>query len=191
MKLSRRLQLVALLVFALSSRPLDAGDKKDKPPSEPPGSGPEHKRLHELVGTFDAVITAHLDAGKTAEFKGVVKRQMILDGRFLQEEYEGTFAGKPLKGLLFLGYDTAKKKYVSTNMDNTNNAILSSEGPYDEKTKTFTMAGAVVDFVSGKLVSTRDVLRIVGPDEQAMEIYHQLPEGKEFKAMSGRFTRRK
>src|SRR4051794_17346263 len=103
------LALAALLALTTG---LAGGEKKGPP--LPPGPGPEHKLLHDLAGTFEAKVTIHVGPDQTLQTKGVVKREMILGGRFLKEDFEGTFGDQPFKGLGLSGYDPAKKKYVGS-----------------------------------------------------------------------------
>jgi hypothetical protein len=181
---------IGLLAVASGTR-LGAGDKKDKGPPEPPPAGPEHKVLKDLAGTFDARVTVFLAPGKNLESKGVMKRQMVLDGRFLHEEYDGSFADKLFKGIGLSGYDTIKKKYVSVWVDSMTNSIMASEGTYDEKTRSFHYAGEDVDASTGKKLKVRDLLKIVSPDEQTLEMFRQAAGGAEFKMMEIHYVRKK
>jgi Protein of unknown function (DUF1579) len=174
-----------------STRGLGAGDKKDKVPSPPPPTGPEHKLLKNLAGTFDAAVTIFGDDGKKDQSKGVMKRQMILGGRILHEEYEGTFGGQAFKGMGMIGYDPHKKMYTSVWADNMTNAIVTSEGTYDDKATTFHYAGNDVDAYTGKTLKSRDTLKIVSPDEQLLVMYRQPAGGKEFKMLEIRYVRKK
>jgi hypothetical protein len=181
---------IGLLALTSGSR-LGAGDKKDKGPPPLPPPGPEQKLLKELAGTFDATIAFVGDDGKKNESKGVMKRQMILDGRILHEEYEGTVGGQPFKGLGMTGFDAHKKKYTSVWADSMTNSIAISEGMYDEKTKTYHHTGEDVDPYTGKKLKTRDELQIVGPNEQLLTMYRQPAGGKEFKMLEIRYVRKK
>src|SRR5262245_6517189 len=88
-----------------------AGEKKEggNPFDKLPKPGPEHKLLAKMAGTWDARVKAYFDPSKPpAESTGVMKRDMILDGRFLREEYTGDIAGSPFRGLGLVGYDVPK-----------------------------------------------------------------------------------
>jgi hypothetical protein len=191
---SARVVLLGMgLLLLTAGPPLTAGDKDKKGAGLPdfPPPGPEHAQLKELAGTFDAQVTMHFEGGKTADSKGMMKRQMILDGRFLQEDYDGTFGGKPFKGVGISGYDPSKKKYVSIWADSVSNALMVSEGTYDAKTKTYTYTGEEVDPTTGKKYKTRDVVKVLSPDEQTMEMYRTADGGKETKVLDIRYTRKK
>lgn len=186
------MRMIAVCVVALAllaGAPLGAGEKKG--PFVPPPPGPEHKRLGELAGTFDAKVTIYFGADKNATVtsKGTLTRQMVLGGRFLQESYDGSFGDQPFKGFGLAGYDTNKKKYVSMWVDSMSNAMMTSEGTYDAATKTYHHTGEDIEPVSGKRMKSRDVLKVVSPDEQLLEMYRTPPGGAEFKMMDIRYTR--
>ena len=93
-----------------------AGDKEkkdDKKGFDVPPPGPEHKVLAKLAGAWDAQVKFHGPAG-TAESKGTMKRAMIMGGRFLKEDFTGDMMGMKFQGMGIVGFDPAKKKYVST-----------------------------------------------------------------------------
>ena len=187
-----RFAIAAFVVFAaLTATRAGVGDKDKKGPPEPPGPGIEHKQLAELAGTFDCKVTVFLPDKKTLESTGVMKREMMLGGRFLQEDFDGTFAGKPFKGHGLAGFDPAKNKFVSYWADSATNAIMFMEGTYDAKTKTFQYAGEDAEPFTGKKMKARDTIKLVSADEHVMEMYRQPADGKEFKMMEIRFTRKK
>src|SRR5580704_6398720 len=67
-------------------------DEKTAPKMDLPG--PVHKQLSALAGTWD-VTTKFKMGGKEQEGKARCVAKMILDGRFLQQEYESKLQGKP------------------------------------------------------------------------------------------------
>jgi hypothetical protein len=182
---------LGLLAFAALAMDVRAGDKDKKALPEPPGTGIEHKQLAELAGTFDCKVTLFLGPGKSMESIGIMKREIVLGGRFLQDDFDGSFAGKPFKGHGMTGYDPAKKKYVGVWADSATNALMLSEGTYDAKTKTFLYTGEDTEPYTGKKMKARDTLKLVSADEHVMEMYREPADGKEFKMMEIRFTRKK
>jgi hypothetical protein len=180
----------ALVVCVLATlRPATAGEKKE---FKFPAPGPEHKLLASLEGTFDAKVKSWFGPGEPTESTGVMKRQMILDGRYLQEHYDGKLLDKSFRGMAIVGFDARKKKYVNAWVDSLSTSIATMEGTYDQKTKTLTTFGE--DYAPGtdKKMKSRDVLKIVDADTQLFEMYRQ-PEGesKEFKVLEITYRRRK
>lgn len=167
-----------------------AGEKKKQ--FEFPKPGPEHKILAELAGTYDATVKAWFGPGEPSESTGVMKRQTILDGRYLQEEYAGKMLEKAFRGMSLIGFDTQKKKYVTAWIDTLSTGIMITEGTYDAASKTLTSTGEDFDAGTGKKMKGRDVLKIIDADTQLFEMYRQPLDGaKEFKVLEIVYKRRK
>jgi len=180
---------VLALLGMISNLPSSAGDKKEGPPGfDVPKPGPEHKMLAGLAGTFKAEVKMMdpTGSGKSLESKGTMKRSVILDGRYVKEDFAGEFLGQKFKGMGLVGYDTNKKKFVGAWMDTMSTGIMTSEGTYDAASKTLTSHG--VEDAKGMKVKTKDVLKIVSPDEQHMEMYRTMGD-MEMKIMEITFTR--
>ena len=127
------LALVAGLGLALSPG-VPAQDKKDDL-SLP---GPEHKILEGLAGTYTAKVKAYFDPAKPPEESvGVLKRKLLMGGRFVQEDYEGKIGPETFTGMGLIGYDRLRKKYVITWIDSMSTGFMTSEGTYDPAKKTF------------------------------------------------------
>jgi hypothetical protein len=155
--------------------------------------GPEHKLLASLAGTWDAKAKAWFDPTKKEpdESTGVMKREVILGGNFLKEEYEGKMLDQTFKGIGLLGFDPQKKKFTLVWVDNFAPTTMFSTGTYDKSKKAITYIGE--EEHSGKKMKSRDVLTILGDNEALFEMYRQPAEdgGKEFKVLEIRYTRRK
>ena len=170
------------------------GDKKKDAEGFPPVErGPEHKVLGTLVGSWDAKVKFYFpDPTKPSESKGTMTRKLILGGNFLHESFQGEFVGKKFAGVALIGFDVNKKIFETVWCDSMSTSMTLSKGTYHPEKKTLISVGEEFEPDSKKKVKTRDVLRIVGPDEQSLEMYRQ-PEGeeKEFKIMEIVFTRKK
>jgi hypothetical protein len=154
--------------------------------------GPEHKLLEPLVGTWEAKVKFWMDPGESPQTsEGTLVRKSILDGRFVQEQYEGKIADKPFHGVGMRGYDRGKKKYTATWADSMSTALHECEGTYDDATKTWTFRSECECPITGKHVTMRDTLRIVSPDEERLEMYRQLGDEKEMKMMEITLNRKK
>lgn len=186
-----RITLAAMAVLGLwAGASSGAGEKKDLADFvEKPG--PEHKILAGLEGEFVADVKMYFDPGKEPQVsKGVMKRKMIYDGRFLTESFSGEFSGMKFMGQATVGYDQNKKKYVTTWIDNMSTSIMILHGSYDVEKKTFTNVGDMME--GGKKMENKDVLRIVSATEQTFEMFRRPEGAKEyFKAMEITYTRKK
>ncbi len=187
----RRCLLVLVGLAVLSFTVLTAQDEKEKKVDlgEP---GPEHKLLAKLVGEWDAKVKAYFEPGKPpTESVGTAKRKMILEGRYLHEEFQCKFGPDDFTGLSIIGFDRARKKFVSNWVDSMSTGITLSDGTYDAEKSTFTYINDDVEPASGKKMKGRDVLKLDGDDQQTFEMYRTPEGGKEFKVMEISYTKRK
>jgi Protein of unknown function (DUF1579) len=156
-----------------------------------PKPGAEHKVLESLVGTWSAKIKFWMDPSQPAtEMEGIMVRKMFTGGFFLQEDFDGKFMGSDFKGMGLTGFDLVKKKYVGTWVDSMTSTIMTLEGTYDAKSKTFNMTTSdEIDPATGKKQKGRDTLRIMSPDHQVQEMFRTPEGGKETKAMEIHYHR--
>lgn len=190
MTLRRTLALGIGLALFVGIHHLPAQDKKDTP--DPSAPGPEHKVLERLTGTYSAKVKAYFEPGKPPEESaGVMKRRMLMEGRYLQEEYDGKIGDESFSGMGLVGFDKIKKKYVVTWIDSMSTGFMSSEGTYDAAKKTLTYISEDIDPNTGKKTKGRDVLRMDSDDRQTFEMYRMDDAGKEFKVLEIVYTRKK
>lgn len=116
---------------------------------------------------------------------------MIMGGRYQQSTHKGNFNGMPFEGMSWLGYDNAKKIFMSTWIDNMGTGIMYMEGTYDAATKTVTSKGKSVDPMTGKDMMVRETFTLVDDNNQMMTMYMTPEGGKEYKSMEIKFTRKK
>lgn len=190
---------------ALAAGPARADDEKkpaDKPPMDEkaamemmqklatPGKG--HKKLDALVGSWTARTTTWMNPSKPPQTsEGTSEHKWVLGGRFLEQRFEGKFMDKPFSGLGYTGYDNYKKKYVSTWMDTLSTTILNMTGEFDRAGRALTSTGKMDDFTTGTTTKTRTKTILVNPDEILWEMWGPGPDGKDFKMIEVRYTRKK
>jgi hypothetical protein len=153
--------------------------------------GPAHKALDALVGDWRLEGRCWMtpDSPPT-ENKGTAKVQWILGGRFVQEELDGEFMGKPFHGISITGYDNMKKKYVGSWIDDMSTGMFISEGDADADGKLFTFYGKMDDPITGqKDKQYKFVIRVLGPNKHTFEM-HDLSLGDKSKTMELTYTRK-
>lgn len=92
------------------------------------------------------------------------------------------------KGMAVEGYDNAKKKFVSSWIDNMGTGIMNSEGTYDPAEKTLTYL-AEYETMPGMKTKMRQVIKITDKDHRRMEFFEDR-EGKEVKTMEITYERK-
>lgn len=149
-----------------------------------PKPGAEHALLKKYEGAWDA----------TNEMMGMTTKatfhcKLACNGFWLMSEYKGDFGGGTFTGYEQMGYDTAKKKYVSTWIDSMSTGIMMMEGSFDAATKTITMTGEGPD-MTGKIV--RHTGKTTWADDNTF-IYTMSapgPDGKEAQMMKITYKRK-
>lgn len=154
--------------------------------------GPEHKLLDQLAGNWQASVKCWMDGGSAPkESDGTVTRKSIYGGRFISEEVYAKINDQPFTGFGTIGFDRAKKKYVTTWIDSMSTSPCIAYGKFDEATKTWTFTHNDVCPITGKPTKMRNTLRIISNDEEQMEMNVQVGDEKEMHMMSIHLTRKK
>ncbi|MCC6740206.1 MAG: DUF1579 domain-containing protein [Planctomycetia bacterium] len=161
------------------------GDDREKP-------GPEHRRLAKLEGKWDVSCKFWMGDPKTdgqpsqatSEFK------VILDGRYVQQDFNGTFMGAPYHGMGTMGYDRVSKKYTNYWMDNVSTTPMYLLGTTGDDGKTVEYPGEMANPMGEGTVKYRTVMTHKSDDEFTYEMYATF-DGKESKGMELTYTRKK
>jgi len=154
--------------------------------------GEMHKMMAKMAGTWNGDISMWMKPGDAPMTnKGVAVYKTVLNGLYLQGTHTGNMMGMPFTGMSTMGYDVAKKIFVSSWIDNMGSGIMYLTGPWDEATKTITLTGKMVDPGTYAEVDVKETLRMVDDNTSVMEMYAPGPDGKEFKTMEIKSTRKK
>jgi len=91
--------------------------------------GEPHKLFASLAGSWTTRTKEWMEPGKPpTEATGSADMKMLLGGRFLQQEFNGTMMGQSYSGVGITAYDNLRKKYVSTWIDTMGTGIFTMEG---------------------------------------------------------------
>jgi len=149
-----------------------------------------HKVLASMAGSWNTKTKFWTEPNKPPmESTGVCQQEMILDGRFLQQEFTGEMMGRAFTGIGITGYDNHTKKYVSTWMDSMGTAILFFEGTARANGKIITQQSRYDDPIKGP-TKWRSVTKIVDDNTHLFEMYETDKRGKEVKMMEITYTRK-
>lgn len=77
-----------------------------------------HHQLGQMSGKWEGIARTWFEPEVVADespVRGSIKA--VLDGRFLLHEYKGSFAGKPLEGMVIIGYDLNTRNFQSAWID--------------------------------------------------------------------------
>ena len=154
--------------------------------------GANHKLLASLTGRWSFATKMWMSPGAPPEMStGSAVYIPLMDGRFIQGDYTGTFGGMTFQGLGLTGFDNVAKHFTATWADNMGTAIMLMTGHYDSAAKMFTYKGDMVDVMKpGTKVKVRQTVKILSDDSHVMEWY-ETRAGKEAKTMEITYTRQK
>ena len=147
--------------------------------------GAQHQEMASRAGSWDATVSMWPAAGAPAQVsQGKVVRRMILGGRVLLEEWNGTAMGMPFEGFGTTGYDNASGNWWTTWSDNFGTGVMNGAGNCDaDPTKGCTFTSEFVDPITGKEKKNRSTVHWPNPNEERMEMFDTGADGKEWKAM--------
>lgn len=158
--------------------------KKLAQPGEP------HKLFASLAGSWTTQTKEWMEPGKPpSESTGTADMKMLLDGRFLHQEYTGQMMGQPYSGVGIDAYDNLTKKYTTVWMDSMGTGIFFMEGTASADGKTITLKGSHPEPGGGKMTH-RAVWKIIDNDNQIYEMYGAHGKEKEMKFLEITYTRK-
>ena len=150
-----------------------------------PKPGPEHARLKEMEGTWDAVMEM---GGQKS--KCVATYKSICGGMWIESDFEGDLGGIQFKGHGLDGYDLQKKEYVGLWVDSMSSTPLNSVGTYDADKKTLKMTGTSTG-PDGKPAKHTMTSVMKDADHMTFKMSMVGPDGQEQPAFTIEYTRKK
>ena len=158
-----------------------------------------HKLLADMNGNWNYTIKMWMNPDPNAppqQSKGTATRKSVMTGRYVAMDVtgklqmpgeDGKMKDMQFKGMAVEGYDNAKKKFVSSWIDNMGTGIQFSEGTYDPASKTLTFASEI-EMMPGMKMPVREVLKLTDKDHMLLEWY-ETHGGQEKKTMEIAYTR--
>jgi hypothetical protein len=153
--------------------------------------------MHKMIASWDGSWATEINSwmapdAPPVKSMGTTVNKSVLNGLYQESVNKGDMMGMAFEGHGTLGYDNAKKLFISSWVDNMGSGIVKLEGPWDAATKSITFTGKCIDPASGKECDMREVFKVVDDNTQTMEMYGPNPkDGKEMKMMELKFVRKK
>ncbi len=150
-----------------------------------PKPGPEHEKLKEMVGEWDAVMTmGDMKSKATATYKS------ICDGMWIESDFRGSIGEAKFQGRGLDGYDQKRKKYVGVWVDSFESAPMHFEGNYDAQGKLLVMTGESLG-PDGKPQKFKNTTETKDKDHFTFKMYMVQADGQEQLAFTIDYTRKK
>src|SRR5260370_35296048 len=98
------------------------------------------------IGKRNKEVTKGMDLGKPPQKSmATCTNKMVLNGLYQESVHKGTMMGIPFEGHGTVGYDNARKVFVSSWIDNMGSGIMYTEGTWDNASKSLGMKGKATD----------------------------------------------
>ncbi|MFY1048118.1 DUF1579 domain-containing protein [Chryseobacterium sp. GP-SGM7] len=155
--------------------------------------GEMQKMIAKADGNWSGETTMWMEnGGKPMMSTSEATNKMMFDGRYQMSSHKGNFMGMPFEGMSILGYDNAKKKFVSSWIDNMGTGIMTMEGDWNASKKSIEFKGKMTDpSRPGKDCDVREVFTFIDDNTQKMEMFGpDAKTGKEFKTMEINYKRK-
>jgi hypothetical protein len=135
--------------------------------------GPGHKALEHFVGNWKAEVKCWMEPGGPPNVsQGTAKASWTMNGRFLQEDFQGEMMGKPFHGRTLLGFNNIKQTFNSVWVDDMNTAMFVTEGKGENGNKVITLEGRASCAATGRTdIPMKMVLRVISPDKHTFEMF--------------------
>ena len=154
--------------------------------------GDVHKMMASWNGAWKTDISMWEQPGKEpTKSTGTTVNKMIMGGRYQESVNTGNMMGMPFEGHGTLAYNNAKKVFESSWIDNMGTGIMLMSGPWDAATKTITLTGKGTDPSTLTEKDYKETFKVIDDNTQMMEMFGTWYDGKEFKMMEIKFTRKK
>jgi len=154
--------------------------------------GDIHKMMAKWDGVWNGEVTMWMYPGAPEQkSKSTAENKMIMNGLYQESNHSGDMMGMPFSGKSTTAYDNHRKEFISTWIDNMGSGIMIMKGTWDEASKTINLKGRMVDPGTKQDTDVRETFKIIDDNTQEMEMFVVTPEGKEFKTMNIKYTRKK
>jgi hypothetical protein len=153
--------------------------------------GEPHKLFASLAGSWTTQTKEWMEPGKPpSESTGSAEMKMLLDGRFLYQEFNAQMMGQPFSGIGIDAYDNMAKKYVTVWLDTMGTGIFIMEGTASADGKTITLKGSHPEPGGGHMTH-RAIWKIIDDNTQTFEMYGAHKREKEMKNLEITYSRQR
>lgn len=156
-----------------------------EPAPPAPVALPEHAFLKNFVGTWEGTNECKLGPDDTTKCQASLTARLLGEHWMVADVTCSMPEGK-MTGLLTVGYDPAKKKYVGTWVDSAFNHLWKYEGEVDKSGKKLSLYAEGPNFMAeGKTAKFVDIYEFVSADEVHATSKMQMEDGTWFTMMTG------
>ena len=151
-----------------------------------------HHELASLAGDWEGTAKTWFEADQLADESPIYgTMKIILDGRFILHEYQGSLQGKGFSGLAIIGYSQSNSQFELAWVDSfhTGTGIMFFEGNNSEK--LFSATGKYGGKEAAEQWGWRTEIEMPEKDKVILTAYNISPTGAEAKATETVYVRKK
>lgn len=150
--------------------------------------GPAHNMLAQLEGDWTYNMISYENPEAPMKMTGTATKKMVMDGRYLREDFKGDYMGMPFTGVSISGYNNTTKKFESMWFDSMSTGLMLSHGEYAEG-NTMTMFSEHANPMTGEMMNVKMVTEIVDDTKHIFRSY-VVKDGEEIKQMEIEYVRK-
>jgi hypothetical protein len=154
--------------------------------------GPMHKQLERFLGKWKIEASMYGIAPEAVKSEGTSEWRWLFEGRFIQQTWRSDVMGAPSGGQVTIGYDNFKQKFVTSDVNTFQTALLTSEGNFDQPGETLITYGFTDSPITGECDRlAKYVWRFEGKDTFTFELHDPSAPAGNTKALEVVYTRQK
>ena len=151
----------------------------------------EHEWLRRLLGKWHVDAEFFKEPGKHPEKTEGAENVRNVGDFWVVSEYTGTFMEQPFRGLLTLGYDPERRKYIGNWIGSMASERWEYEGTLDPTGNILTLEGeGICSMHPGKLTRVREVIELKCKDNRRFISSMLGDDGNWVTTMICNYTRR-
>lgn len=152
----------------------------------------EYRLLKQMVGEWESEFEAIAGPGQPAEKSKGTETVRAIGQFWVVAENKASAMGVSFTGVLTVGYEAEKKKYVGTWIDSMNSRMVTYDGTLDDSGNVLTLHTEQANpMAGGKLSKFKDVLEIKSKDHKVLTSSVQGDDGKWVTYLTVNYRRKK
>jgi hypothetical protein len=163
---------------------------EDLPKMPPPQK--EHEWLKQLGGEWDAEAQLFMEQDKPPTTSKGTDSVRMIGGFWSVAETKASVMDMPFTGIMTLGYDPEKKKYIGTWVDSMGSRLWTYTGTLDSSGKKLTLeTEGPCPMQGGRMSKFKEIMEIQDTDHRTFTSTVQFEDGKWVTMMKVSYQRKK